>query len=67
MATPVWQLKLSPREAEIVACVREGLSNKQIARKLGIAPTTVKTHLERIFDKLGVRNRLQAALAKSSQ
>jgi DNA-binding NarL/FixJ family response regulator len=66
MATPVWQLKLSRREAEILDCVREGLSNKQIGRKLGISPTTVKTHLERIFDKLQVRTRLQAAMKGTS-
>lgn len=60
-------MKLTAREAQVVEGIRLGLSNKEIARKLGIAPTTVKTHIESIFDKLGVRTRLQAALAKTAQ
>ena len=55
------------REKEVAAGVRQGLTNKQIARAIGTAPTTVKTHLERIFDKLGVRNRVQVALAIYAQ
>lgn len=53
---------LTGREGEIVRLLREGLTNKQIARELGIGPSTVKTHLERIFAKLGVSGRTQAAL-----
>jgi DNA-binding CsgD family transcriptional regulator len=63
----VWQLKLSKREMEVAACVKIGLSNKEIARRLGIAPTTVKTHLERIFEKLKVSNRVQVATAEISK
>lgn len=51
-------LALTPREREIVVCVRDGLSNKQIARRLDICPTTVKTHLQHIFGKLDIRRRL---------
>ena len=51
---------LSPRERSIVLLMGQGLSNKQIARKLGIAPETVKTHAKRIFLKLTVCSRAQA-------
>jgi hypothetical protein len=44
-------------------CVEDGLSNTEIARKLWIQPTTVRKHLEHVFDKLGVRSRT-AALSK---
>ena len=37
-----------------------GESNKEIARRLGISPNTVKTHLARVFEKLGVQRRVQA-------
>ncbi|MBI3912241.1 MAG: response regulator transcription factor [Armatimonadetes bacterium] len=53
---------LSKREMDVLACVVQGLSNKQIGRRLAIDETTVKTHLHRIFDKLGVRDRTQAAI-----
>lgn len=53
--------KLSEREVEIVDAVRRGLTNKEIARKLRISPTTVKTHLQNIFHKLHVKHRVQLA------
>lgn len=53
---------LSPREAEVLALVLDGLANKQIARRLGIAERTVKAHLTRVFATLGVTDRTQAAL-----
>lgn len=49
---------LTDRQREIVRCTMQGLSNKHIARKLGISPTTVKTHLRHIFSKLGISGRL---------
>jgi two-component system, NarL family, nitrate/nitrite response regulator NarL len=52
---------LTPREAEIARFVAAGLSNKQIARKVKIAEGTVKIHLHRAYQKLGIANR--AALA----
>lgn len=55
---------LTAREAEILIWVRKGKTNGQIACLLGIGETTVATHLERIFRKLGVRSRAQA-VAKS--
>jgi DNA-binding CsgD family transcriptional regulator len=51
---------LTPRELEVLALVGEGMSNKTIARKLGISAHTVKYHLEAVFTKLGVRSRAEA-------
>ncbi|MBG7604187.1 MAG: response regulator transcription factor [Actinobacteria bacterium] len=53
---------LTDREREVLDLVREGLANKQIARKLGISERTVKAHLTRVFSSLGVSDRTQAAL-----
>ncbi len=50
---------LSQREQAISLCICRGLCDKQIARELGIGFSTVRTHLARIFDKLGVRSRTQ--------
>jgi DNA-binding CsgD family transcriptional regulator len=58
-ALPVPAL-LTPREGEVLALVGEGMSNKTIARKLGISAHTVKYHLEAVFAKLGVRSRAEA-------
>ncbi|MBL8350774.1 MAG: hypothetical protein JNL87_10700 [Burkholderiaceae bacterium] len=52
---------LSPRELHILKLVADGQSNKEIARGLGIAPETVKTHVSKVFGKLGASNRAQAA------
>ncbi len=52
---------LSRRELQIAALIDEGLSNKEIARKLGIQATTVKNHVHNILDKLKVRRRGEAA------
>jgi DNA-binding NarL/FixJ family response regulator len=51
---------LTEREGEVLRCVVEGLSNKEIARELDVAAGTVKSHLHAIFDKLGVASRTQA-------
>ena len=53
---------LSKRELEIVALVADGLSNKEISKKLFIGLHTVKIHLNHVFHKLDVKNRTQAAL-----
>lgn len=59
---------LTPREQGVLNLVAEGLTNKGIARRLGISPATVKVHVERIIGKLGVADRTQAAVmaAKAS-
>jgi DNA-binding NarL/FixJ family response regulator len=51
---------LTPRELEILACLGEGMSNKTVARRLGISAHTVKFHLEAVFAKLGVTSRAEA-------
>ena len=51
---------LTPRELEILACLGEGMSNKAVARRLGISAHTVKFHLEAIFAKLGATSRAEA-------
>jgi DNA-binding NarL/FixJ family response regulator len=53
---------LTPRESEVLALVRQGLANKQIARRLGISERTVKAHLTSTFQRIGVVDRTQAAL-----
>jgi DNA-binding CsgD family transcriptional regulator len=53
-------LGLSPRECEILALLASGGSNKEMARRLGISPNTVKTHIARIYEKLEVERRIQA-------
>ena len=53
---------LSAREQEVLVLVGDGLANKQIARRLGITEKTVKAHLTRVFQTLGVSDRTQAAL-----
>ena len=51
---------LSRREQEVLALLADGLVNKQIAARLGISTNTVKTHLELLFEKLGVATRAEA-------
>jgi len=48
---------LTPREREVARLVARGLSNKQVARELGLSSGTVKLHLHRTFQKLGVNGR----------
>lgn len=53
---------LTERELEVLECLGDGLSNAQIAGRLFIGETTVKTHVSRVLTKLGVRSRVQAAI-----
>jgi two-component system, NarL family, nitrate/nitrite response regulator NarL len=52
---------LTPREVELVELVSQGLRNKEVAARLGISEGTVKIHLHRIYDKLGVGSRVGLA------
>jgi DNA-binding NarL/FixJ family response regulator len=52
-----WSKILTPRERAVALLIGGGLSNKEVARELGLSPGTVKIHLYNIFQKLGVRNR----------
>jgi DNA-binding NarL/FixJ family response regulator len=54
--------QLTAREREVLGLVRQGLANKQIARRLGISERTVKAHLTSVFQRLSVSDRTQAAL-----
>jgi DNA-binding NarL/FixJ family response regulator len=56
---------LTPREREIAELVGAGRSNKVIAAEAGVSERTVKAHLNAIFRKTGIRNRVQLALAVS--
>jgi DNA-binding NarL/FixJ family response regulator len=53
---------LTPREREVWALVAAGMTNPQIAERLGLSDNTVKFHVQHLFSKLGVRNRTEAAL-----
>jgi DNA-binding NarL/FixJ family response regulator len=53
---------LTAREREVLELVRDGLANKQIARRLGISERTVKAHLTSVFSTIGVADRTAAAL-----
>ena len=55
-------VRLSNREQDVVQCVAQGFSNREIAGKLGLTEHTVKNYLFRIFDKLGVSSRVEVVL-----
>ncbi len=55
--------KLSPREREVLTLLADGLAIAQIARRLFISESTAKTHVTKIYDKLGAGNRAQAVMA----
>jgi DNA-binding NarL/FixJ family response regulator len=54
-------VELTRREEEVLALVTDGMSNKAIARRLAISEATVKAHLTRVFNEIGVTGRTQAA------
>ncbi|MEV5506130.1 response regulator [Streptomyces orinoci] len=61
-ADPAVLRPLTPREHQVLAALGEGLSNAEIGKRLGMAETTVKTHVSRVLPKLGLRSRVQAAV-----
>ena len=54
---------LSPRQNEVLSFLKEGLTNPEIAVKLGVTERTVKAHCQEVFDRLGARNRTAAVAA----
>jgi pSer/pThr/pTyr-binding forkhead associated (FHA) protein len=59
LAKPV----LSPRQQEVLSYLKEGLTNPEIAERLGVTERTVKAHCQEVFDRLGARNRTAAVAA----
>ena len=55
-------LKLSTRQERVIELVARGLKNREIARKLGIGKNVVRNYLSKIYDKIGVNNRVELAL-----
>jgi DNA-binding CsgD family transcriptional regulator len=54
------ELSITPRELEILDLIAKGMSNREIAEKLFVSESTVKTHSSRLFDKLSAKRRTQA-------
>jgi DNA-binding NarL/FixJ family response regulator len=61
-APPRKTFGLTPREMDVVGCIVEGCSNRDIAKQFSLSEETVKRHLSNIFDKTGVSTRLELAL-----
>jgi DNA-binding NarL/FixJ family response regulator len=62
LVNPRVQAKLSPKEMAIITCITQGKRNKEIAYQLGTTEQVIKNYLRKIYDKLGVSDRLELAL-----
>lgn len=59
-ARALQSLGISTREYEVLSLLAAGHANKEIARRLGVSPNTIKTHIARLYEKLDVKRRTQA-------
>ncbi|MFF8396422.1 response regulator [Streptomyces sp. NPDC016172] len=62
-APPAWVAKLTGREREVLRLMAQGLTNAEIARRMGVGPATVKSHVAAVLAKTGTRDRTQAVIA----
>ena len=62
LVSPRTQPRLSPKEMAIITCITQGKRNKEIAFQLGTTEQVIKNYLRKIYDKLGVSDRLELAL-----
>ncbi|RII18527.1 Transcriptional regulatory protein DegU [Streptomyces sp. YIM 130001] len=60
---PAWVARLSGREADVLRLMATGLTNAEIADRIGVGPATVKTHVASVLAKTGTRDRTQAVIA----
>ncbi|WP_406509160.1 response regulator [Streptomyces sp. NBC_00212] len=61
--TAAWTARLTEREAEVLSLMTTGLTNAEIAGRIGVGPATVKTHVASVLAKTGTRDRTQAVIA----
>lgn len=62
LLSPRPEMRLSPKQTEIIICITKGMRNKEIAFQLGTSEQVIKNYLRKIYDKLGVADRLELAL-----
>jgi DNA-binding NarL/FixJ family response regulator len=62
LAERIPAVDLTPRESEVLACITQGRSNREIAEELHIAEKTVRIHVSSVLDKMGARDRTQATI-----
>jgi DNA-binding NarL/FixJ family response regulator len=62
LTSPLTRAHLSPKELAIITCITQGMRNKEIAYQLGTTEQVIKNYLRKVYDKLGVSDRLELAL-----
>ena len=62
LTSPRGQMKFSPKELAVISCITRGMRNKEIAYQVGTTEQVIKNYLRKIYDKLGVSDRLELAL-----